>query len=127
MGEDDFLEIGQDNDDLGIDLTAGMDDIEFVDVRDQPEFEYPAMLISGLKFNDALRVLQSVRMQSYRLFDVWVDLEDGTPPVKQGSLPANSTTLLAMRYLCLRVTLYLNEDSVETLDLRDAEVIENFI
>lgn len=127
MSDIDLLEIGQGNEELDIDLAAGFDSFDIVDVRDDPNFQYPAMLISGLKFNDALRVLKSIRRESYRLFDVWVDLEDGNPPVKQGSLPADSNTFLTMRYLGLHVTLYLSEDQIQTLNLNDLSVIEDFI
>lgn len=119
--------IGQTSADLDIDLTAGMDSLGVYDVRDQSDFSYPAMLISGIRFNDVLRILQSIRRDSYRLFDVWLDLGDGNPPIKQGTLQADSQVLLAMRYLGLNVTLYLTEDSIETLDLRNPEVIENYI
>lgn len=122
-----LYDIGQTSSDLDIDLFAGDALLDIVDVQEQPDFHYPAMLISGIKFNDALRVLKSVRQESYRLFDVWIDLGDGNPPIKQGTLPANSATFLAMRYLGLNVTLYLKEGEVQTLDLKDLSVIEAFV
>ena len=126
-GFDDFEEIGQESSDLGVDadINLSMDDI--YDIRDDPDFTYPAMLISGIAFQDTLRVLQSIRHESYRLFDVWIDPEDGNPPCKQGSLPADSDTFLTMRYLGLHVTLYLNKDAIQMLDLKDPKVIEEFI
>lgn len=127
MSEEDFLDIGQDNEDLSIDFTIGFDGYDTPDVRDQPGFEYPAMLITGVHFNDTLRVLQSIRRESYRLFDVWVDLENGQPPVKQGNLPADISTFLSMRYLGLTVTLYLGEDEIQVLNLHDISVLEKFI
>lgn len=124
---EEFEPIGQTSEDLEIDLTAGDTLMSVVDVRDEPGFKYPAMLISGIRFNDTLRILQAVRKESYRLFDVWLDLGDGSPPTRQGTLQADSQVLLTMRYLGLTVTLYLTEDSVQTLDLRDPSVIENYI
>ena len=127
MANEELYDIGQTSADLDIDLFAGDMPLDVIDVQEQPGFRYPAMLISGIKFNDALRVLKSVRQESYRLFDVWIDLGDGNPPVKQGSLPANSATFLTMRYLGLNVTLYLQEGEVQTLNLKDSSVIETFI
>lgn len=122
-----FEQIGQTSVDLNIDLEAESITNEIYDVRAEQGFEYPAMLITGIKFQDTLRVLKSVRQESYRLFDVWLDLEDGNPPVKQGTLPANSDTFLIMRYLGLRVTLYLDENNIQSLDLQDPSVLESFI
>ena len=127
MGEDELIEIGQTSEDLDIDLLAGSDFLDSVDVRALPGFNYPAMLISGVKFKDTLRVLQTVHRSSYRSFDVWIDLGDGTEPVKQGKLPASIETFLAMRYLGLNVTLYWGYSEVDTLDLRDVSVLEKFI
>lgn len=124
---EDLLNIAQDNDDLNIDLEIEDSDLVFYDVTEQEGFTYPAMLISGIKFNDVLRVLQSVRKESYRLFDVWLDLGDGSPPVKQGTLPADSDTFLAMRYLGLNVTLYLEKDAVRVMHLESISELEDFI
>lgn len=124
---DDFYDIGQANADLDIDTIADLDLYSGVDIRTVEGFEYPAMLITGVKFKDSLRVLQSVRKESYRLLDVWIDLEDGSEPVKQGSLPADIHTFLAMRYLGLMVTLYLGENDIMALNLRDPKVLEQFI
>lgn len=126
-GMEEFEPIGQTSEDLEIDLLAGDTDLPIADVREEPGFQYPAMLISGIRFNDTLRILQAVRKESYRLFDVWLDLGDGSPPVKQGTLQADSRVFLTMRYLGLNVTLYLTEDSIQTLDLRDLSVIEDYI
>lgn len=124
---DSFDPIGQTSADLDIDLFAGDTTLSMTDVREEAGFKYPAMLITGIKFTDTLRILQAVRKDSYRLFDVWIDLGDGSPPVKQGTLQADSQVFLTMRYLGLNVTLYLTEDSIQTLDLQDLSVIEDFI
>lgn len=123
----DFETIGQDNLDLDIDLASGDIGTEVFDITMLDGFNYPAMLITGIKFNDSLRVLQSLRRETYRLFDVWIDLEDGNLPVKQGTLPADSTTFIAMRTLGLRVVLYLDEANIIPLNLNDAESIEAYI
>ena len=124
---DDFIDIGQIDEDLVLDDDISSFELSIYDIKDLPNFRYPAILVSGVKFNDTLRVLQTAYRESFRLFDVWLDLEDGNSPIKQGSLPADSTTFLIMRYLGLRVTLYLNEDNIEVLDLNDPEVISKFI
>lgn len=122
-----FEDIGQDNDDLEIDFSDSFELSEISDIRELEGFAYPSMLISGVKFNDTLRILRELRTNSYRLFDVWIDLGDGELPIKQGTLPANSEILLAMRYLGLRVTLYLDENNIESLDLNKSKDIEKFI
>ena len=124
---DELFDIDQISDDFGIDLDADEFGLTIIDIREQEGFQYPAMLISGMKFNDTMRVLQSIYRKSERAFDVWIDLEDGNPPVKRGMLPADSRTFLTMRYLGLDVTLYLNEDYIEKLNLKDPNVIERFI
>lgn len=127
MNSEDFFEIGQTDDDLNISMLDTDDLIDVVDIRELDDFRYPAMLISGIQFKDTLRVLKSVRKESYRLFDVWVDLGGDTIPIKQGSLPATLETLLVLRYLGLKVTLYLSADIVETLDLRNPDVLVQYI
>lgn len=122
-----FEPIGQTSEDLNIDLLVSDSTLNMNDIREESDFQYPAMLISGIKFNDTLRILQAVRKESYRLFDVWVDLGDGSMPVKQGTLQADSRVFLTMRYLGLSVTLYLTEDSIQVINLEDLSVIENFI
>lgn len=125
--DSDFFEIGQTSSDLEIDLEATAVSSDLIDIRELDGFKYPSMLVSGVKFNDALRVLQTVYHPSYRNFDVWIDLDDGSPPVLQGSLPADVTTFLTMRYLGLHVTLYLSREVVQSLDLQNPEVLEEFI
>lgn len=125
--QEELYEIGQDNEDLDIDLLGDLSSFDIIDVREQEGFEYPAMLISGVNFKDSLRVLQSIKRESYRSYDVWVDLGDGTPPVKQGTLPMDLPTLLAMRYLGLNVTLYGSEEAIVSLNLKDVDTLVNFI
>lgn len=127
VNPDVFENIGQDNEDLEIDFSDSFELSEISDIRELEGFAYPSMLISGVKFNDTLRILRELRTNSYRLFDVWIDLGDGELPIKQGTLPANSEILLAMRYLGLRVTLYLDENNIESLDLNKSKDIEKFI
>lgn len=127
VNPDVFENIGQDNEDLEIDFSDSFELSEISDIRELEGFAYPSMLISGVKFNDTLRILRELRTNSYRLFDVWIDLGDGELPIKQGTLPANSEILLAMRYLGLRVTIYLDENNIESLDLNKSKDIEKFI
>lgn len=125
--DDDFDAIAQTSEDLGIDESgiSLLDEAE--DIRFQPGFQYPALLVSGIKFYDTIKILETTYRESVYLFDVWLDLEDGNPPVKQGKLPATIETFLVMRYLDLRVTVYGGEDVVETLDLSNPNVLERFI
>lgn len=116
-----------------VDMDSGLDDFldidldGVVDISTLPDFKYPAMLISGVKFNDSLRVLKAIRKESYRLFDVWVSVDDGNPPIKVGTLPASIETLVALKYLGLRLELYLSEGNIQIVDLTDPSVLESFI
>ena len=127
LDNQEYMNVVETNLDLGIDLEATLDSLDSMDVRDCVGFEYPAMLITGVKFNDSLRVLQTVHEKSYRLVDVWIDLGDGSAPVRQGQLPLNSRTLLALRYLGLTVTVYPEPGEVRTLDLNDISILEDCI
>lgn len=127
VAEQDYLNLVESNEDLDIDLEAGMDLLTLVDVRQCEGFTYPAILLSGIRFNDALRVLQTVYRPSYRLVDVWVDVGDGSEPVHQGQLPFDSKTLLTIRYLGLKVTAYMSDDDVRALDLNDVSLLEDCI
>lgn len=122
-----FEEIGQVSSDLDLDLMSEVEGLDIIDVQDQPGFEYPAMLISGIQFNDVLRILKAVDRKSYRSFDVWIDLGEGIAPVKQGTLPMDSRVLLTAKYLGLNITLYLDVNNVQTLDLNNPEVIACYI
>lgn len=124
---DQFEDIGQDSHDLGIDLDVQFDTGGLADIRDQPGFNYPSMLIYGIKFRDTMRVLQALHRESYRLWDVWAEVEGEAMPIKIGQLPADSKTFLTLRYLGLNVTLYLTEDVVDTLNLKDPAAIEKYI
>lgn len=124
---EDLLEIVQRSEDMDIDLEATEDSIEIHDVRDQEGFTYPALLVTGILFSDALRVLKTVRYETWKLVDVWVDLNDGNPPVKQGTLPLDSNTLITMHYLGLSATLYGREDFIQPLNLSNPAEIEKYI
>lgn len=127
MESSDFLDLGQTSQDLDIDLDISGLDLGFGDITAVEGFQYPAMVLTGVVFQDALKVLQTRVRQSYRSFDVWLDMEDGNSPVKIGTLPMELETLLVMRYLEIGVTLYLSSDKVESLDLSDTEVLERFM
>lgn len=126
---DDFesFELSQTSEDLDIDLNVGGLDLGLVDVTTLPEFKYPAMVLTSVVFKDTLRVLKTRYRESYRSVDVWLDLEDGSEPSMIGTLPLELETLLTMRYLGITVTLYLQPDSVESVDLSNPSVLEDFI
>lgn len=124
---DDFVAIGQTQEDLSLDVAMGGSLEDIVDVRNCEGFAFPAMLLSGVRFNDALKVLKDSRVDSYRCFDVWVDLGNGNMPYKVGTMPATMDSFIIMRYLGINVTLYLNEDTVMTLNLSDPTVLESFM
>ncbi len=126
MEGSDFLDVGQTSEDLDIDLDVADLSLGFVDVTTVEGFEYPAMVITGVSFADTLKVLKTRARKSYRSIDVWLDLEDGSPPTNIGTLPLELETLLVMRYLGVGVTLYFTSDRVETLDLSDVSVLERF-
>ena len=96
------------------------------DITTLPDFQYPAALLYGVKFSDTMRVLNSIRRDSYRMFDVWVDLEDGNTPVKVGTLQMDIETLAALKYLGLKLELYL-EGRRKVVDLNDIQTLEAFI
>lgn len=123
----DLFELSQTSDDLNIDLSVTGIDLGLVDVTTLPEFRYPAMVLTGVVFKDTLRVLKTRFRESYRSVDVWLDLEDGSEPSKIGTLPLELEVLLTMRYLGISVTLYLQPDNVESLDLSNPSVLEDFI
>ncbi len=127
MESTDLLDLGQTSQDLGIDYDITGLALGSVDVTEMEGFQYPAMVLTGVVFQDTLKVLQTRAHESYRAFDVWLDMEDGNSPVKIGTLPMELETLLVMRYLGVRVTLYLSSDSVRPLDLSDTETLEEFM
>lgn len=101
-------------------------DLGIADLREQPGITYPAVLLSNVLFTDCLRVLQSVKKQSYREFPLWVELpSDGFANV--GTLQINSDTLLLLRHLRIGVTIYFSPDNVDSLNLDDVSVLEKFI
>lgn len=124
---EEFDDIAQTNEDIPVDGSMDLSLAGIIDVREQEGFEYPAILISGVRFNDVIRILQTLYRESLSLMDVWLDLDDGKPPVKQGKIPADLQTFLVARYLGLSITLYPFEGVVHTLDLQDPYVLEQFI
>ena len=127
MEGSDFLDLPQTPEDLDIEYDITGLSLDLVDVTAQEGFKYPAMVITGVVFQDTLKVLKRRVRDSFRAFDVWLDMEDGSSPTNIGTLPLEMETLLVMRYLGVRVTVYLTPDEVETLDLSDASVLERFM
>lgn len=127
MEGSDFLDLPQTPEDLDIEYDITGLSLDLVDVTAQEGFNYPAMVITGVVFQDTLKVLKTRVRDSFRAFDVWLDMEDGSSPTNIGTLPLEMETLLVMRYLGVRVTVYLTPDEVETLDLSDASVLERFM
>lgn len=124
---DEFEPIGQTSEDINIDLYDMTESMSMADVTSCDGFKYPAMLISGVEFKDSLRVLQDIKKDSYKNFDVWVDLKDSNEPVLIGELPADVKTFLAMKYLGLSVTLYLDSENTISMDFDDVDLMEKFI
>ena len=127
MEGSDFLDLPQTPEDLDIEYDITGLSLDLVDVTAQEGFKCPAMVITGVVFQDTLKVLKTRVRDSFRAFDVWLDMEDGSSPTNIGTLPLEMETLLVMRYLGVRVTVYLTPDEVETLDLSDASVLERFM
>ena len=127
MEGSDFLDLPQTPEDFDIEYDITGLSLDLVDVTAQEGFKYPAMVITGVVFQDTLKVLKTRVRDSFRAFDVWLDMEDGSSPTNIGTLPLEMETLLVMRYLGVRVTVYLTPDEVETLDLSDASVLERFM
>lgn len=123
----DMLDLSETSQDLDIDFDIADLSFGFSDVTSIAGFQYPAMVLSGVVFQDTLRVLQTRARESYRAFDVWLDMEDGNQPVKIGTLPLELETLLVMRYLGVRCTVYFSEDNFELLDLSDTAVLEKYL
>lgn len=127
MDDFDFFDLSQTSADLDIDLNVTGLDIGLVDVTTLPGFQYPAMVLTGVVFKDTLKVLKTRYRESFRSVDVWLDLEDGSNPSQIGTLPLELETLLVMKYLGVSVTLYLGPDNVESIDLSNPSVLEDFI
>lgn len=127
MESEDFLDLDQTSQNLDIDFDISELSLNIVDVTTLPDFKYPAMLITGVLFQDTLKVLKTKARESYRSVDVWLDMEDGSSPENIGTLPMDMEVFLIMRYLNVRVTLYLSPDNVETLDLAQPDVLEKFM
>ena len=119
---------------LGEDLPFDFDpkdadafDLGVKDLRDQEGLEYPAVLLSGISFTDCLKVLQSRKKASYREMDIWVELPDDAGFQCVGTMQMDSDTLLILRHLQIRVTIYFDKELVETLDLNNPATLERFV
>lgn len=123
----DLFDIDQSNDDLNIDLEVSGLGANTTDVTELEGFEYPAIVIAGVAFNDVLRVLKTCERDSYRACDIWLDPEDGNAPECIGQLPLELETLLLMLFLGVRVTIYLSSDRQITPSLSDPELLEAFM
>lgn len=127
MSEDnELLEVSEESFDFDPNLPDSFV-IEIADLRDREDVEYPALLLSNVLFMDCLRVLKANNRKSYRSVDTWVELSDNNEFQHIGELPLSSDTLLALRHLRIRATLYVDAETVEVLDLESPEVIEKFI
>lgn len=127
MEERDFLELSQTPTNLEIDEDIGDLLLEDTDVSALEGFEYPALLLTGVLFQDTLKVIKTCARKSYREVAIWLDLEDGSSPTMIGTLPLELDTLLVMRYLGVRVIAYFSQEKVEPLDLSDTEVLEKYM
>ena len=125
---DDFLELGQTSQDLDIEYDIGDLEPKEISVTQVPGFQYPAMEISGVAYNDTIKVLQTCSRNSYRSIDVWLNMNDGSTPIKLDPLPLEMETLLMMRFLGVSVTLYLSPDEdVQPFDFSDVSELEKYI
>lgn len=127
MGSPDLYDLSQTSQDLDIELDIGGLALEESDITSNPDFKYPAIVISDVVFQDVIKVLNTRCRKSYRAFDVWLDGVEGGSPVLMGTLPLELETLLVMRYLGVRVTAYFSSDRVELLDLSDTDVLEKYM
>ena len=124
MGESDLLCIVNIDDVQPDFATMELDGV--TDITTLPDFQYPAALLYDVKFSDTMRVLNSIRRESYRMFDIWLYLEDDDTPVKVGTLQMDIETLAALKYLGLKLELYL-EGRRKMIDLDDIQTLETFI
>lgn len=114
--------------DYGFDPSdADMCSLSLLDVREQSGFKYPAMLLSNVLFTDCLRVLQSVKRESFRCVDLWIELPGDGGFQQVGSIQLDSDVLLLLGKLQIKVTMYYDENTVQMLDLTDPESIAQFI
>ena len=97
------------------------------DFREQEGLQYPALLLSNVLFADCLRLLQSMKRQSYREVSVWVELDGGQSYSNVGTLQLDSDLLIVLKHLRIGATLYYDVDTWETLQLDDPAVLEKFI
>lgn len=101
--------------------------LDIADLREQEGLEYPAVLLSNVLFMDCLKVLQSVKRESYRQMQVWIELPDTGEFRCIGEMQIDSDVLLLLRHLKIQVTMYYDEENLEFLDLEDPETFERFL
>lgn len=101
--------------------------LDVPDFREQEGLVYPALLLSNVLFMDCLTVLSKIKRHSFREVDTWVELEDGAGYQHIGSIQLDSTVLLTLRFLHIRVTAYYSSENIDVLDLENPAVLEQFI
>lgn len=106
---------------------ANVLELDILDLREQQGIEYPAVLLSNVLFTDCLKVLQSIKRDSYREMPIWVELPDSSGFNNIGTLQLDSDVLLLLRHLRISVTMYYDAEHVEVLDLNNPAVLEKFI
>ena len=125
LGED-FLPLPAEPSDFSaesFDLALGVDDS--LDLSKQSGFQFPAILLSNVRFINSLEVLQSVKKASTREVDVWVDTPDGFDMI--GQIQLTLPVLRVMKYLGFEVTAYYSEDFIKPINLNDPEVLMQYI
>lgn len=96
------------------------------DVTQMEGFSYPSILLSNIAHMETLEVIKENKVQSNRTFPVWLETPDGDF-ANLGTLNLTFEMLALLRYLRVRVTLYLDPDNVRELNLEDPEVLQDFI
>ena len=124
--EDNFLPLPAEPSDFSaesFELALGVD--EQFDLTKQPGFNFPAILLSNVKFINSLEVLQSVKKVSNREVDVWVDTADGFDMI--GQIQLSLPVLRVMKYLGFQVTAYYAPDFIKPINLSDPEVLIQYV
>lgn len=103
-----------------------MNPVPIIDLPQEKGFEYPAILLSGVEFDETIKAIKYAKSPSNRTFKTWLRLSDGTNNFI-GELNLTFDMLMLLRYLKIKVTLYLDADTVHEIDLENPEELEDFI
>lgn len=111
-------------DDLDL-MDLDVTDIGLSDLRNVKGIEYPCALIGNVYVVDVLPLVNVMDCESSRRFPAWIFV-DGTFE-QIGGISLTFDTVFLMRQLGLSLTIYENEETIESLNLHNLDILEKFI